>query len=153
MDKPQIFGSQNLAMNSGWRRVNCSFGNLTSIYPEPQEESEVIDSLYDVSDKLSDEEENYFSVEAEEHCEDEVSRNRLKAKSKYVRIVSKQMVGIYVSVWVRKRLRRHINNLKVSPVGIGIMGYMGNKVSSYPIYRRNCANSLTRIIALMLLDI
>eukprot|EP00268_Persea_americana_P045069 TRINITY_DN4574_c0_g2_i2.p1 TRINITY_DN4574_c0_g2~~TRINITY_DN4574_c0_g2_i2.p1 ORF type:complete len:136 (-),score=26.64 TRINITY_DN4574_c0_g2_i2:181-588(-) len=135
-------------MNSGWRRVNP-----TSIYPEPQEESEVIDSLCDVSDKLSDEEENYFSVETEEHCEDEVSRNRLKAKSKYVRIVSKQMVGIYVSVWVRKRLRRHINNLKVSPVGIGIMGYMGNKVSSYPSYRRNYANSLTRNIALMLLDI
>ncbi|XXG77946.1 hypothetical protein AAC387_Pa08g1993 [Persea americana] len=123
-DKPLIFSSQNLAMNSGWRRVNP-----TSIYPEPQEESEVIDSLCDVSDKLSDEEENYFSVETEEHCEDEVSRNRLEAKSKYVRIVSKQMVGIYVSVWVRKRLRRHINNLKVSPVGIGIMGYMGNKGS------------------------
>ncbi|PKI46903.1 hypothetical protein CRG98_032714 [Punica granatum] len=39
------------------------------------------------------------------------------------------MVGIYVSIWVRKRLRRHINNLKVSPVGVGLMGYMGNKGS------------------------
>jgi hypothetical protein len=38
------------------------------------------------------------------------------------------MVGIYVSIWVRKRLRRHINNLEVSPVGVGLMGYMGNKV-------------------------
>lgn len=45
-----------------------------------------------------------------------------------MRIVSKQMVGIYVSVWVRKSFRRHINNLKVSPVGVGLMGYMGNKV-------------------------
>ncbi|KAJ6829412.1 nucleosome assembly protein 1,4-like [Iris pallida] len=26
-------------------------------------------------------------------------------------------------------LRRHINNLKVSPVGVGLMGYMGNKVN------------------------
>ena len=47
---------------------------------------------------------------------------------RYVRIGSKQMVGIYISVWVRKRLRRHINNLRVSPVGVGLMGYMGNKV-------------------------
>ncbi|KAJ6712025.1 TYPE I INOSITOL POLYPHOSPHATE 5-PHOSPHATASE 2 [Salix purpurea] len=39
------------------------------------------------------------------------------------------MVGIYVSIWVRKRLRRHINNLEVSPVGVGLMGYMGNKGS------------------------
>ncbi|CAI0418401.1 unnamed protein product, partial [Linum tenue] len=54
---------------------------------------------------------------------------RRKKHPKYVRIVSKQMVGIYVSVWVRKRLRRHVNNLKVSPVGVGLMGYMGNKGS------------------------
>ncbi|CAM8888272.1 unnamed protein product [Rhodiola kirilowii] len=47
----------------------------------------------------------------------------------YVRIISKQMVGIYVSIWVRRGLRRHINNLKVIPVGVGLMGYMGNKGS------------------------
>ena len=39
-----------------------------------------------------------------------------------------ERVYIYVSVWVQRRLRRHINNLKVSPVGVGLMGYMGNKV-------------------------
>uniref|UniRef100_A0A7N0U3U7 Inositol polyphosphate-related phosphatase domain-containing protein n=1 Tax=Kalanchoe fedtschenkoi TaxID=63787 RepID=A0A7N0U3U7_KALFE len=52
-----------------------------------------------------------------------------KSRPGYVRIVSKQMVGIYVSIWVRRRLRRHINNLKVLPVGVGLMGYMGNKGS------------------------
>ncbi|EPS63921.1 inositol-1,4,5-triphosphate-5-phosphatase, partial [Genlisea aurea] len=51
------------------------------------------------------------------------------SRPRYVRIVSKQMVGLYVSVWVKRRLRRHINNLKVSPVGVGLMGYMGNKGS------------------------
>ncbi|XP_010538510.1 PREDICTED: type I inositol polyphosphate 5-phosphatase 2-like [Tarenaya hassleriana] len=56
-------------------------------------------------------------------------RTAAEKHQKYVRIVSKQMVGIYVSVWVRRRLRRHINNLRVSPVGIGLMGYMGNKGS------------------------
>jgi hypothetical protein len=38
------------------------------------------------------------------------------------------MVGIYVSVWVQRKLRRHIHHLKVSQVGVGLMGYMGNKV-------------------------
>ncbi|KAG2243308.1 hypothetical protein Bca4012_014288 [Brassica carinata] len=54
---------------------------------------------------------------------------KVKDSQQYVRIVSKQMVGIYVSVWIRRRLRRHVNNLKVSPVGVGLMGYMGNKGS------------------------
>ncbi|KAK1262710.1 Type I inositol 1,4,5-trisphosphate 5-phosphatase 2 [Acorus gramineus] len=49
--------------------------------------------------------------------------------ARYVRIVSKQMVGIHVSVWVCRRLRRHVNNLKVSPVGVGVMGWLGNKGS------------------------
>ncbi|XP_074317806.1 type I inositol polyphosphate 5-phosphatase 2 [Silene latifolia] len=53
----------------------------------------------------------------------------LNSGRRYVKIVSKQMVGIYISVWVRSTLRRHISNLKVSPVGVGLMGYMGNKGS------------------------
>lgn len=52
-----------------------------------------------------------------------------KKRSPYVRIVSKQMVGIFMTVWVRRSLRKHIHNLKVSTVGVGIMGYIGNKGS------------------------
>ncbi|MQL96846.1 hypothetical protein Taro_029525 [Colocasia esculenta] len=52
-----------------------------------------------------------------------------KKKSAFVRIISKQMVGIYLSIWVRRSLRRHIQNLKVSTVGVGVMGYIGNKGS------------------------
>ncbi|TVU35305.1 hypothetical protein EJB05_17189 [Eragrostis curvula] len=47
----------------------------------------------------------------------------------FVRIISKQMVGVYLSIWVRKSLRKHIQNLKVSTVGVGAMGYIGNKAS------------------------
>ncbi|XP_002980034.2 type I inositol polyphosphate 5-phosphatase 8 isoform X1 [Selaginella moellendorffii] len=47
----------------------------------------------------------------------------------YVRIVSKQMVGVYVSIWIRKNLRRHVHGLKVCCVGCGLMGYCGNKGS------------------------
>lgn len=42
---------------------------------------------------------------------------------------SKQMVGIFLCVWIRADLCRHISNMKVSCVGRGIMGYLGNKVS------------------------
>uniref|UniRef100_J3L3H8 Inositol polyphosphate-related phosphatase domain-containing protein n=2 Tax=Oryza brachyantha TaxID=4533 RepID=J3L3H8_ORYBR len=47
----------------------------------------------------------------------------------FVRIISKQMVGVFISIWVRRSLRKHIQNLKVSTVGVGAMGYIGNKGS------------------------
>ncbi|KAI8531587.1 hypothetical protein RHMOL_Rhmol11G0147900 [Rhododendron molle] len=52
-----------------------------------------------------------------------------KRRPPYVRIVSKQMVGVFLTIWVRRSLRRHIQNLKVSTVGVGVMGYIGNKGS------------------------
>ncbi|GMP80011.1 hypothetical protein CsSME_00035279 [Camellia sinensis var. sinensis] len=54
-----------------------------------------------------------------------------KRRSPFVRIVSKQMVGIFLTIWVRRSLRKHIQNLKVSTVGVGVMGYIGNKVCSF----------------------
>ncbi|XP_047963641.1 type IV inositol polyphosphate 5-phosphatase 9 [Salvia hispanica] len=44
-------------------------------------------------------------------------------------IISKQMVGILISVWVRAELRPYIRNPSVSCVGCGIMGCLGNKGS------------------------
>ncbi|KAG8377276.1 hypothetical protein BUALT_Bualt08G0012500 [Buddleja alternifolia] len=52
-----------------------------------------------------------------------------KRRAPYVRIVSKQLVGVFITIWVRKSLRRHIRNLNVSTVGVGVMGYIGNKGS------------------------
>nr|GMC54623.1 type IV inositol polyphosphate 5-phosphatase 3 isoform X2 [Ipomoea batatas] len=52
-----------------------------------------------------------------------------KRRSPYVRIISKQMVGIFLTIWVRRGLRKHIQNLNVSTVGVGVMGYIGNKGS------------------------
>lgn len=43
-------------------------------------------------------------------------------------IISKQMVGILISVWVRNDFRSFIRNPSVSCVGCGIMGCLGNKV-------------------------
>ncbi|CAK9176626.1 unnamed protein product [Ilex paraguariensis] len=44
-------------------------------------------------------------------------------------IISKQMVGILISVWVRSCLHPYIWNPSVSCVGCGIMGCLGNKGS------------------------
>ncbi|KAI9089147.1 hypothetical protein K1719_029426 [Acacia pycnantha] len=109
------------------KRSHHSYGNLGLIWKEEKVvPSEVVDPHSDVSD-ISDEEDNTI-FELPKNREDD-GLGSLKSRPKYVRIVSKQMVGIYVSIWVQRKLRRHINNLKVSPVGIGLMGYMGNKGS------------------------
>lgn len=47
----------------------------------------------------------------------------------YSLIASKQMVGIFLSVWARKELVPHIGHLRISSVQRGIMGCLGNKVS------------------------
>lgn len=118
----------NVASN-GMKRSHHSSGNLGLIWMDKKDSLENLDSVSDVSDQFSEEEEDDLFPEAPEMLnERELSKDGLKSCRKYVRIVSKQMVGIYVSVWVRRRLRRYINNLKVSPVGVGLMGYMGNKV-------------------------
>jgi hypothetical protein len=45
-------------------------------------------------------------------------------------VASKQMVGIFLTVWVRSEIRADVRNLKVSCVGRGLMGYLGNKVKA-----------------------
>ncbi|PIN07766.1 Inositol polyphosphate 5-phosphatase [Handroanthus impetiginosus] len=121
---------QNILVNtSGLKRMHHSSGNLGLISMDKEDELDVIDSLSDELGDISGEEEDSFIEMKEVRQENTPSNDVVKSRPRYVRIVSKQMVGIYVSVWVRRRLRRHINHLKVSPVGIGLMGYMGNKGS------------------------
>ncbi|XP_020595234.1 type IV inositol polyphosphate 5-phosphatase 3-like [Phalaenopsis equestris] len=54
---------------------------------------------------------------------------RAKKRSSFVRIIKKQMVGIFISIWARRYLQKIIQNVKVSSVGVGAMGYIGNKGS------------------------
>jgi hypothetical protein len=51
---------------------------------------------------------------------------------RYCLVASKQMVGIFLTVWVRNEIREDVRNLKVSCVGRGLMGYLGNKVNIEP---------------------
>ncbi|CAK9154408.1 unnamed protein product [Ilex paraguariensis] len=54
---------------------------------------------------------------------------RMTGQSRYCLVASKQMVGIFLTIWVRSDLRENIRNIKVSCVGRGLMGYLGNKGS------------------------
>ncbi|KAG7027968.1 Type I inositol polyphosphate 5-phosphatase 8, partial [Cucurbita argyrosperma subsp. argyrosperma] len=50
-------------------------------------------------------------------------------QQRYCLVASKQMVGIFLCVWIRADLYKHVSNLKVSSVGRGVMGFLGNKGS------------------------
>ncbi|XP_077247323.1 type IV inositol polyphosphate 5-phosphatase 7-like [Tasmannia lanceolata] len=56
-------------------------------------------------------------------------RDRSSGHSRYCLVASKQMVGIFLTVWVRSDIRDDVKNMKVSCVGRGLMGYLGNKGS------------------------
>lgn len=51
--------------------------------------------------------------------------------SRYKLIASKKMVGVFVSVWMRRALlkRYNVSDVKICSVACGIMGYLGNKGS------------------------
>ncbi|XP_022774460.1 type I inositol polyphosphate 5-phosphatase 1-like [Durio zibethinus] len=51
--------------------------------------------------------------------------------SKYKLMASKKMVGVFISVWMKKELLKKycVSNVKISSVACGIMGYLGNKGS------------------------
>lgn len=48
----------------------------------------------------------------------------------YVQVAAKQMVGVYLSVWVRRGILQHVRGVQVTYVGTGMMGYLGNKGQS-----------------------
>ncbi|CAL4924997.1 unnamed protein product [Urochloa decumbens] len=52
-----------------------------------------------------------------------------RGPARYCLVASKQMVGLFLMIWSRKELKNDIRNLKVSCVGRGLMGYLGNKGS------------------------
>ncbi|CAN1268086.1 Type IV inositol polyphosphate 5-phosphatase 3, partial [Linum perenne] len=91
-------------------------------------------SKFNPSDELAGVEEEIIlesdsDIGEEVHPVDEDSNYVDDMKDRLKTIVSKQMVGIFVTVWIRRSLRKHIQNVKVSTVGVGVMGYIGNKGS------------------------
>ena len=125
LENPLAFDPNFAPNGDGLKRLHSDFGNLMADQAERLEDSP--DSASDACDEISAEEDESFLGSQREFSASSYAKD-VNKHPRYVRIVSKQMVGIYISVWVRKKLRRHITYLKVSPVGVGLMGYMGNKV-------------------------
>eukprot|EP01018_Ginkgo_biloba_P005213 Gb_05144 [translate_table: standard] len=101
-----------LSVKKNSRRTNVSKDDTTLANPSCGSKS------------LEEEMEKFYQAEAEDES---VSSSRIRKK--YRRLASKQMVGIFISIWVRRELRRHIRDLKVCCVGCGLMGCLGNKGS------------------------
>ncbi|KAJ8426302.1 hypothetical protein Cgig2_007533 [Carnegiea gigantea] len=127
LENPVVF-DRNFAPNGGGlKRIQYSVESLISEQLERPED--IPESASDASDEFSAREDDSFFNLQEADSFASLDDKDGDTRPRYVRIVSKQMVGIYISVWVRKKYRRHISNLKVSAVGVGLMGYMGNKGS------------------------
>ncbi|XP_019059697.1 PREDICTED: type I inositol polyphosphate 5-phosphatase 5 [Tarenaya hassleriana] len=81
--------------------------------------------------KLSDPTDNLEPVNFRVHenflFDDVPASTRMPGKMDYRLIASKQMVGLFLSVWARKELIPHIAHLRLDSVGRGIMGRLGNK--------------------------
>nr|XP_043627144.1 type IV inositol polyphosphate 5-phosphatase 9 [Erigeron canadensis] len=78
------------------------------------------------NDNLDDKKQSFFRAAAKS--------NKSKIESSMIQpefrcLISKQMVGIMISVWVRSDLHPFFRNPSVSCVGCGVMGCLGNKGS------------------------
>ncbi|KAF2300089.1 hypothetical protein GH714_008310 [Hevea brasiliensis] len=76
--------------------------------------------------------EDEFSIEIEDdgidnYVSSEISTPITVNQLKYSLVVGKQMVGIFVTVWVRKELAQYVSHLRICCTGRGIMGCLGNK--------------------------
>ncbi|GKC82303.1 type I inositol polyphosphate 5-phosphatase 4-like protein [Tanacetum coccineum] len=100
------------------------FGNRPSDYDQSVWSSDEDSVTHDSFNSTKDTQIPYcgsFSLEErDKHLE--------STNSKYCLVASKQMVGIYLTVWVKSDLRDDVHNMKVSCVGRGLMGYLGNKL-------------------------
>ncbi|GAB4824912.1 hypothetical protein Ancab_007784, partial [Ancistrocladus abbreviatus] len=132
MESPLVYSPYIFLNGSALKRSNGSLGDMALILTEQQERPELLQELSNAFAESSEEDDSFCEMTDEEL--NSVGVEDVESHPMYVRIVSKHMVGIYISVWVRRKLRRHINNLKVSPVGVGLMGYMGNKVKDSKAY-------------------
>lgn len=61
----------------------------------------------------------------------EIAAASVGNQMKYGLIAIKQMVGIFVTVWMRRELVQHVSHLRISCISRGIMGCLGNKVNFF----------------------
>lgn len=60
------------------------------------------------------------------------------------------MVGVYLSVWVRRGILPHVRGVQVTSVGTGMMGYLGNKGAKFSLLLLHCVSALRLATSLLL---
>ena len=119
---PESRGSHGLLPLDSLQKGRVSFSDLLAAE----------DSRLSTASELDDDASEPSTSNPESSSEEEagdfgVAARRLRGHG-YRLAASKQMVGIFLCVWVRADLLPCVTSLRVSCVGRGIMGYMGNKV-------------------------
>lgn len=64
----------------------------------------------------------------DEECNSNSNASPGSKHIKYRLVSSKKMVGIFLTIWVKRELLPHIAHLRASSLGRGILGCLGNKV-------------------------
>ncbi|CAL0324838.1 unnamed protein product [Lupinus luteus] len=106
-----VLGSENNEISTKWNSIiRDSLNKRTSLQFDDNKHK--LKNISPNNDKVESLDGQYSKVSQHFEC-----------------IISKQMVGIFISVWTRSDLRPLIQHLSVSCVGCGIMGCLGNKGS------------------------
>ncbi|XP_010558235.1 PREDICTED: type I inositol polyphosphate 5-phosphatase 10 [Tarenaya hassleriana] len=103
------------------KMCNCSVAELERKYGR-ESCFRCPESMVNLSGFPSDEEEG--EEDDDERGVASLARNQTM---KYSLVASKRMVGIFLTVWMRKELVPHVSHLRISSVTRGIMGCLGNK--------------------------
>ena len=64
---------------------------------------------------------------SEQKVSDRPALSVVDEADEYVQVGCKQLVGIYISVWMRESLWSHTNHVEVLSIGCGALGFLGNK--------------------------
>ncbi|KAK9821522.1 hypothetical protein WJX74_007052 [Apatococcus lobatus] len=89
--------------------------------PAPRPAEPEARSMARTESVMSEDDEGYLSPLEHVLPDDDVPSHS------FVQVAGKQMVGVYLSIWVRRALLPHVHGIQVTAVGTGVLGYLGNK--------------------------
>jgi phosphatidylinositol-bisphosphatase len=124
---PEHHSSNSTILHHEQAQINCltSKQNMSGLENEtshlhPREDSTLIE--WSAGATMEDDKESTsFAPSVSSPCR----------HNQFLRIVSKQMVGIFITIWIRSDLWHHVHDIKVCSVGCGIFNYLGNKVGFF----------------------
>lgn len=109
LNAANVLGPQNKKISMKWNSlIGATLNNKKPIKIVEEEKKAEPQKIYPLKEQVCEEFENFDDFQC---------------------IISKQMVGLFITIWARCDLYQPIQHLNVSSVGCGIMGCLANKVS------------------------